>query len=212
MSPISFTFSLALLTFSLLKMFKYYIINKPFNMLSQFTREGDNKSLADLDFEFDKDVYPIGRLDSDSEGLLILTNDKRINAKLLSPENEKNKVYFVQVEGIATPEAIDKLKKGVEISINGTRHMVKASAVELQKEDPKFWERNPPIRVRKSVPDCWLKITIHEGKNRQIRRMTAAVGFPTLRIIRTSIQKIKLANLLPGDILEINSADFYSQI
>ncbi|MGG7661102.1 pseudouridine synthase [Dyadobacter sp. BHUBP1] len=188
-------------------MFQYYLIYKPFGMLSQFSREGDHQTLADLDFTFARDIYPVGRLDADSEGLLLLTNDNFLKTKLLEPRNRHTRTYYVQVEGEVTDEACRQLSNGVAISINGKQY--KTLPAEVSKiAEPELPERNPPIRFRKNIPTSWLSVTLHEGKNRQVRRMTAAVGFPTLRLVRWSIGKISLADKKinfpkPGDVWEV---------
>ncbi|WP_255713828.1 pseudouridine synthase [Dyadobacter sp. CY356] len=192
-------------------MFSYYLIYKPFGMLSQFTREGDHATLADLDFNFAKDIYPVGRLDADSEGLLLLTNDNYLKTKLLEPRNRHNRTYYVQVEGEISSEACQKMADGVIISINGKSYQtLPASASQLG--EPTLPERNPPIRFRKNIPTSWVSITLHEGKNRQVRRMTAAVGFPTLRLVRWAIGKINLADFgtdgaKPGDVWEVTDQE-----
>lgn len=180
-------------------------------MLSQFSREGDHQTLADLDFTFAKDIYPVGRLDADSEGLLLLTNDNFLKTKLLEPRNRHTRTYYVQVEGEVTDEACRQLSSGVNISINGKQY--KTLPAEISKiAEPELPERNPPIRFRKNIPTSWLSVTLHEGKNRQVRRMTAAVGFPTLRLVRWSIGKISLADKKinppkPGDVWEVTSKE-----
>ncbi|WP_291042780.1 pseudouridine synthase [Dyadobacter sp. 50-39] len=192
-------------------MFQYYLIYKPFGMLSQFSREGDHQTLADLDFTFAKDIYPVGRLDADSEGLLLLTNDNFLKTKLLEPRNRHTRTYYVQVEGEVTDEACRELSNGVRISINGKQY--KTLPAEVSKiAEPELPERNPPIRFRKNIPTSWLSVTLHEGKNRQVRRMTAAVGFPTLRLVRWSIGKISLQDKKinlpkPGEVWEVTSKE-----
>nr|WP_295930024.1 pseudouridine synthase [uncultured Dyadobacter sp.] len=188
-------------------MFRYFLIYKPFGMLSQFTREGDHQTLADLGFDFPKDVYPVGRLDADSEGLLLLTNDNFLKTKLLEPRNKHTRTYYVQVEGEATELACAQLSRGVNISINGKQYKTLPAEVAVI-EEPTLPERNPPIRFRKNIPTSWLSVTLHEGKNRQVRRMTASVAFPTLRLVRWSIGKISLADKKinfpkPGDVWEV---------
>ncbi|WP_409049720.1 pseudouridine synthase [Runella sp. MFBS21] len=172
-------------------------------MLSQFSVEGDKPTLADLPYEFSKDVYPVGRLDADSEGLLLLTNDTSLNHRLLNPKFKHQRTYFVQVDGQITNEAQEALKKGVTISIDGKPHHTQPAKVQLLIVPPPLPERVPPIRVRQNIPTSWIALTLHEGKNRQVRRMTAAVGFPTLRLVRWSIEDIKLGNLQPGEVLEV---------
>lgn len=192
-------------------MFRYFLSYKPFGMLSQFSREGEHATLADLDFIFPKDIYPVGRLDADSEGLLLLTNDNYLKTKLLEPRNLHERTYYVQVEGEITNEACERLAEGVTISINGKSYLtLPAKASPL--EEPILPERNPPIRFRKNIPTSWVSITLHEGKNRQVRRMTAAVGFPTLRLARWSIGKISLADFSaegakPGDVWEVTDQE-----
>ncbi len=189
---------------------RYFAIYKPYGMLSQFTKEGDHKSLADL-FDFPKDVYPLGRLDTDSEGLLVLSNDKKLNHALLNPSNEHERSYYVQVEGLFNEEARNKLEGGVTITVNGKQYGTLPCAVQLI-NSPGVPERTPPIRVRKTVPDSWIKITLKEGKNRQVRKMTAAVGFPTLRLIRYSLEQLTLDKMLPGDVRELTRFDIYNSL
>jgi 23S rRNA pseudouridine2457 synthase len=176
----------------------YFAINKPYGMLSQFTDANNRKTLSEL-FNFPKDVYPIGRLDMDSEGLLLLTNDKRLTDHLLNPRNKLEKEYYVQVEGIPTQSAIQQLIDGLVIEGKKTLP-AKAKLIEA----PNFPERNPPIRERKNIPTSWISLTITEGRNRQVRKMTAAVGFPTLRLVRVRIKNILLDNLKPGEVRELS--------
>lgn len=172
-------------------------------MLSQFTKEGDHPTLADLPFVFPKDIYPVGRLDADSEGLLLLTNDNHLKTRLLDPKRKHMRTYLVQVEGEITEEACDRLSGGVEISVNGKKYFtLKAKARRI--EEPVLPERHPPVRYRASIPTSWIEISLHEGKNRQVRKMTAAVGFPTLRLVRSRIgEVINFEGLMPGDVREI---------
>lgn len=188
---------------------KYFLVYKPFNVLSQFTSPEDKKTLKDF-FNVPLDVYPVGRLDYDSEGLLILTNDKKLNNYLLHPNNAHEREYWVQVEGEISQSAIDQLKNGVEINLNGKMYQTRKCIAKKFVSAPKVFERNPPIRFRKSVPDCWIKIILTEGKNRQVRKMTAAVGFPTLRLIRHRIEKITIDNLQPGEIKLISKQELYN--
>ncbi len=168
------------------------ILNKPFKVLSQFTDKDDRKTL--LNFINSKGFYPIGRLDYDSEGLLLLTNDGMIQSMLSAPQNKVNKHYWVQVEGVIDSESCCRLTKGIELN-DGF-----ASAVECNKiAHPAVWERFPPIRNRKTIPTSWMRIVLDEGRNRQVRRMTAAIGFPTLRLIRHRIGQFSLAKLAPGE-------------
>jgi 23S rRNA pseudouridine2457 synthase len=192
----------------------YYIIYKPFGMLSQFTQEqADQVTLADLNFHFEKDVYPVGRLDADSEGLLILTNDKALNTKLLDPKKAHPRTYWVQVEGAPNFPDLKPLEQGVEISIDGKKHKTLPAKVEILKEIPNLPERVPPIRVRKSIPDTWISLTITEGKNRQVRRMCAAIGFPVLRLVRGKIGKLtwgdeRLGKMESGEVRMLDILDF----
>lgn len=185
-----------------------YIIYKPFNMLSQFTREvPTHVTLADLDFSFSKTIYPVGRLDRDSEGLLLLTDDKSLNATLLNPKNKSPKTYWVQVEGAPTETDLSPLKTGLSIKIKGKmHHTAPAKATLLGTVD--LPDRTPPIRVRQSIPDTWLSLTITEGKNRQVRKMCAAIGFPVLRLVRVGIagyqfDKGILKGMQIGQVIEI---------
>lgn len=190
---------------------RYYIIYKPYGMLSQFTKEGDHATLAEL-LDFPKDVYPIGRLDADSEGLLILSNDKGLNHTLLTPSNQHKRTYYVQVEGTITPEAIAKLEKGVDINVDGKIFSTQPCKAEIIPTPAGIPQRNPPIRVRKTVPDSWLSITLVEGKNRQVRKMTAAVGYPTLRLIRIAIENLDIQGLLPRDVRELTRMEAYDKL
>ncbi len=186
-----------------------YVIYKPFNMLSQFTREAPHHvTLADLDFSFPKEVYPVGRLDADSEGLLLLTDDKQLNARLLHPKNKQPKTYWVQVEGAPTDGDLVPLRKGIPIKIKKKIHQTLPAVVCLLDKNPNLPERDPPIRFRKSIPDTWISITIVEGKNRQVRRMFAAIGFPVLRLVRVGLAgyiygKGVLSEMEVGDIVSV---------
>ncbi len=189
-------------------MFYYYIIYKPYQVLSQFTSEGGKLSLKDF-FKVDKDIYPVGRLDYDSEGLLLLTNDSSLNKKILHPTQHVAKTYFVQIEGVATDEKINQLQNGVSITVDGQLHKTKKCIVKNITEPTWMPSRNPPIRFRKNSPTSWLSITITEGKNRQVRKMTAAVGLPTLRLVRYSIEKITIEKIAPGTMKEVKQSELY---
>ncbi|EFA70701.1 23S rRNA pseudouridine synthase E [Cylindrospermopsis raciborskii S07] len=173
--------------------FKYIIFHKPYGVLSQFTRElPEHVTLKDyIDVP---DVYPVGRLDWDSEGLLLLTNDGKLQHHIANPRFGHQRTYWVQVERIPDPVAIAKLGQGVEIQ----NYRTLPAQVKLLLEEPIVGERYPPIRFRKNVPTAWLEMTLKEGKNRQVRRMTAAVGFPTLRLIRVRIAQLQLDDLPVG--------------
>jgi len=167
--------------------------NKPYGVLSQFTSDGSpNRPLAD--FGFPKNVYAIGRLDADSEGLLLLSDEPQWNDKLLNPRHAHQREYWVQVERIPTREALDKLERGLVIQ----GHKTLPCRAWLLEPHPLVSPRVPPIRFRKNVPDCWIGLELVEGKNRQVRRMTAAIGYPTLRLLRVRIGNFWLGDLPPG--------------
>jgi 23S rRNA pseudouridine2457 synthase len=190
---------------------RYFTIYKPFQVLSQFTSEGGKKSLANV-FNVPKDVYPVGRLDYDSEGLLILTNDTRLNHLLLHPKHTHEREYWVQVEGSITQQALDELCAGVTISIDGKQHKTLPCKAASFNMPPQVFERNPPIRCRKNIPVSWISFSLVEGKNRQVRRMTASVGFPTLRLIRYRIEKLSIKGLEPGKIRELSKYEMYNML
>ena len=185
-------------------MLQYYLFYKPFNVLSQFSPEGDKKTLAHFFPVIAKDVYPVGRLDYDSEGLLLLTNDKALTHQLLEPRFAHKRTYYIQVDGLITDDALKQLATGVKISINGTAHHTKP-CIAKRINDPSLPDRNPPIRYRKEIPTSWIALTLTEGKNRQVRRMTAAVGFPTLRLVRYSIGEVTIEGMQPGGIIEMST-------
>lgn len=188
---------------------QYFIIHKPYGYLSQFTKEvPEHLTLADLG-DFPNDVYPVGRLDKDSEGLLIITNDKTLNNRLLHPKFQHERTYWAQVEGVPTPEAIIALNQGVNIKVNGKIHATLPAEVKLLENAPDIPERNPPVRYRKNIPTSWLEIELHEGKNRQVRKMCAAVGFPVLRLIRVKIGKLELKQLSSGQVQKMDSTLVY---
>ena len=168
-------------------------LNKPFNVLCQFSPEGDKRTLAE--FVRQKNVYPAGRLDYDSEGLLLLTDDGRLAHQLTDPRHKQPKTYLVQVDGAITDEAIAQLRRGVTLNDGPTLPAGAEHAVEPQW----LWLRDPPVRFRKDIPTSWIAVTLREGRNRQVRRMTAAVGFPTLRLVRVSVGGYALDGLAVGE-------------
>lgn len=176
-----------------------FAFNKPFDVLSQFTPEPGSPAGTLADFISEPDVYAAGRLDRDSEGLLLLTDDGRLQAWLTQPDAKQPKTYLAQVEGEITPEALSQLQAGVVLKDGKTR----PAMAHTVPEPDWLWPRMPPIRVRKNIPTSWVELTITEGKNRQVRRMTAAVGFPTLRLIRVAIGGYQLGELQPGQWVSI---------
>jgi 23S rRNA pseudouridine2457 synthase len=188
---------------------KYFIVYKPFNVLSQFTSQEGKQTLKDH-FKVPDDLYPVGRLDFDSEGLLILTNDKALNHRLLNPRFAHEREYWVQVEGTISQSAIDHLQLGVSISIDGKPYHTRPCKVQLFPLPPSVPERVPPIRYRAHIPTSWIKMVLTEGKNRQVRKMTAKSGFPTLRLIRYQIEGLNLDGLQPGEMREMRQQEVYS--
>lgn len=170
------------------------LLNKPYGVLSQFTDRGTEGARATLsDYVAVPGVYPAGRLDRDSEGLLLLCDDGRLQARIADPRFKMPKTYLVQVEGVPDEAALGALRRGVMLKDGMTRPAL-AEAI----EPPVLWDRDPPVRYRKRVPDGWISLTIHEGRNRQVRRMTAAVGLPTLRLVRWRIGDWSLDGIAPG--------------
>jgi 23S rRNA pseudouridine2457 synthase len=175
-------------------MSRLILFNKPYGVLSQFTTEPNGPPRPTLKDYIDlPGVYPAGRLDHDSEGLLLLTDDGRLQARIADPKFKMRKTYLIQVEGEPDAAALDQLRRGVVLK-DGITLPAEAERIDA----PDLWPRDPPIRVRKSIPDCWLRLTIGEGRNRQVRRMTAAVGYPTLRLIRWQIGDWTIDGLAPG--------------
>ncbi|WP_272908052.1 pseudouridine synthase [Rhizorhapis sp. SPR117] len=183
-------------------MSRLILFNKPYGVLSQFTDRGmDSARLTLSEFIDVPGVYPAGRLDRDSEGLLLLTDDGRLQARIADPKFKTPKTYLVQVEGDPQEASLDQLRHGVDLKDGLTRP---AGAERI--DDPALWPRDPPVRFRKSVADCWLRLTIREGRNRQVRRMTAAIGHPTLRLVRWSIGDWMVEGIKPGEWREISIA------
>ncbi|MDO8457117.1 MAG: pseudouridine synthase [Burkholderiaceae bacterium] len=178
-------------------MSKIVLFNKPFNVLTQFRPDADRPDRQTLaDFIHDPSLRVAGRLDMDSEGLLLLTDDGVLNARITEPKQKQFKTYWVQVDGIATEQQLTALQNGVQLN-DGMTLPAKAKAI----DEPALWPRTPPVRYRANLPTSWLEVQICEGRNRQVRRMTAAVGLPTLRLIRVQIGPYRLGNLQPGEFL-----------
>jgi 23S rRNA pseudouridine2457 synthase len=189
----------------------YFLIYKPYLVLSQFSPVDQKKTLADF-FAVPRDVYPVGRLDNDSEGLLLLTNDTQLNHRLLNPRFAHEREYYVQVDGAINSGALQQLQKGVRINIDGKAYQTKPCIASVFETDPVVPERNPPIRYRKEIPAPWISMVLTEGKNRQVRRMTAAVGFPTLRLIRYRLEALTVEGMQPGDMIELSRHSVYQNL
>jgi 23S rRNA pseudouridine2457 synthase len=180
-------------------MSRVLLFNKPYGVICQFSRDGLHPTLAD--YIAVPNYYPAGRLDTDSEGLLLLTDDGKLQHRITDPKHKQPKTYWVQVEGVPDDVALERLRSGVQLK-DGLTLPAEAG---LMEEPPELWQRDPPIRFRKDIPSCWLHLTIREGKNRQVRRMTAAVGFPTLRLIRHSIGDWTLDGIASGKWMRANA-------
>lgn len=180
-------------------MSRILLFNKPYGVICQFSRDGLHPTLAD--YISLPEFYPAGRLDTDSEGLLLLTDDGKLQHRITDPKHKLPKTYWVQVEGVPDEAALQRLRSGVKLSDFTTQ----PAEAHLMDEPANLWQRDPPVRFRKEIPTSWLQLTIREGKNRQVRRMTAAVGFPTLRLIRYAIGDWKLDEIPHGKWLNINA-------
>ncbi len=174
------------------------LFNKPYGVICQFSPHEKHQSLAQ--YISIKDVYPAGRLDHDSEGLLLLTDDGKLQHKISDPKNKMEKTYWVQVDKEITDAAIEQLKKGVVLKDGKT----KPAKARIISEPENLWPRDPPVRFRKNIPTSWIELSIHEGRNRQVRRMTAVVGFPTLRLIRCRIGEWNVQDVQPGEFVVIS--------
>lgn len=189
---------------------RYFIINKPCKILSQYTDEAGNKGLGSI-FKIPKDIYSVGRLDLDSEGLLILTNDKKLNYALLNPEKEHKRTYHVEVEGIPSPSTLKALSDGLSIIIDGKPYQTKKAEVRVL-INYQLTERTPPVNRIKHPETSWIELILTEGKNRQVRKMTAKVGHPTLRLLRVAIEDLVLHPLMPGQIVMISKKVLYKKL
>jgi 23S rRNA pseudouridine2457 synthase len=173
--------------------------NKPFGVICKFRREAGRRTLAD--YVDVPNVYPAGRLDTDSEGLLLLTDEGALQARIAEPRNKLAKIYWAQVENVPTEDALTALRRGVDLG----DFVTQSADARLIDEPAGLWPREPPIRYRAKIPTAWLEITLREGKNRQVRRMTARIGFPTLRLVRAAIGVVGLGGLAPGEWREIDA-------
>lgn len=188
---------------------KYYIIYKPYKVLSQFTDEAENSGLGSI-FSLPKDVYPVGRLDLDSEGLLILTNDKTLNHALLNPAHNHRRTYWAEVEGVPAEEVLQEMRTGLEINVKGPYRTLPCEVQVIA--TPEIAEREPPVNYQKHPERTWLEIKLTEGKNRQVRKMTAKIGHPTLRLVRIAIEDLFLFPLKPGEITQVSRNVMYRKL
>jgi 23S rRNA pseudouridine2457 synthase len=188
----------------------YFLLYKPFGIVSQFSGE-DSESLKHL-HDFPGDVYPVGRLDKDSEGLLLLTNDKSLNHRLLDPKFAHERTYLAQVEGEINEAALLALENGVQIRVGKGAYFTKKAKASKVENGPELPPRTPPIRYRKNVPDSWICLSLIEGKNRQVRKMTAAVGFPTLRLVRWSIEGLSIEGFEVGEVRQFSREAIYKSL
>ena len=182
---------------------RYILLNKPFNVVCQFSSSRDDPAPTLANFIKTPGIYPVGRLDHDSEGLVLLTDDGGLQHRLTDPKFAHPRTYWAQVENIPDQKALQRLEDGVRISGYNTRH-ARTRAIN---EPANLWPRNPPIRFRANIPTAWIEITLTEGRNRQVRRMTAAVGFPTLRLIRSAIGDLEIGGLQPGQSRELTATE-----
>lgn len=191
---------------------RYFVIYKPYGFLSQFTSDSDKHHLLGELHDFPKDAYSVGRLDLDSEGLLIITNDGSLNTKLLNPKHGHDREYWAQVERIPEESDLQKLRKGITLRINKEQFKTRPAKVEMMVPPPLVPERNPPVRFRKNVPDCWLRLTLVEGKYRQVRKMVAAINHPCIRLIRWRIEQLTLGEMQVGEVRELPRKLIYEKL
>lgn len=189
----------------------HYLIYKPYQVLSQFSPVLNKHTLADF-FNVPANVYPVGRLDYDSEGLLLLTNDTTLNHRLLDPKFAHAREYLVQVDGAITEEAIMQLRAGVAINVDGKQYLTRPCTATIEAEAPQLPPRNPPIRFRKEIPAPWIRLVLTEGKNRQVRKMTAAAGFPTLRLVRYRLEGLSVEGMMPGDMIKLSDRILHEKL
>lgn len=190
---------------------RYYVYFKPYGVLSQFSDEGEHPGLKQF-IRVPTDVYPVGRLDRDSEGLLVLTNDKKVNNFLLDPLRGHWRSYLVQVEGEATEAHMTLLRQPMLIQAKDKQFKTLPARAEVLNPQPEMPERTPPIRFRASIPTTWIRLELREGKNRQVRKMTAKVGLPTLRLVRERIEDLSIVDMQPGELKEIPGPVFYTKL
>lgn len=195
-------------TFDLMQEYLYYAYYKPFGVLSQFSDEGNHPGLKRF-LTLRTDVYPVGRLDRDSEGLLLLTNDPRVNGLLLAPERRHWRTYYVQVEGEATDGQMQHLQNPMTIKVKQSSYQTLPCRAELLPDAPTLPDRDPPIRYRASIPTSWISVSVREGKNRQVRKMTAQVGLPTLRLVRFGIESLTVEGMAAGELRPYDREKFY---
>jgi 23S rRNA pseudouridine2457 synthase len=191
--------------------FRYFIFYKPYGILAQFTDEGNRRGIASV-ANFPPHVYPVGRLEADSEGLLLLTDDKRLNKQVLDPTIGHWRTYLIQVEGDITPQAVQLLEIPMEINLKTKLYRTLPSKCERLFEEPELPERNPPVRFRKSQPTSWIRLELREGKNQQVRKMAAQVGFPALRLVREGMAGMSLDGLQPGEFREIDGSQVFEML
>lgn len=191
---------------------RYFYLFKPYGVLSQFSDESGRPTLRDIFPDAPADVYPVGRLDFDSEGLLILSNDPSLNRTLLHPTTGHEREYWVQVEGMMTRQSLQRLSQGVLIRVDGSTYRTKPCLAKLLLESPHLPERSQPIRMRSSIPVSWISLVLQEGKNRQVRRMTASVGFPTLRLVRYRMEDLTIEGIQPGEVRELNRTELFQTL
>ncbi len=185
---------------------KYILLNKPFNVVCQFSKSEEHpRTLAD--YINVPDVYPVGRLDHDSEGLVLLTDDGGLQHRLSDPKFGHPRTYWAQVEGVPTPDAVQRLAAGVLLRGFKTRYRTRPGKAKVLDPQPELWPRDPPIRYRANIPTTWIEIILEEGRNRQVRRMTANVGFPTLRLVRVAIGDLTMEDLNPGQSRELSATE-----